>query len=112
MWIITMRYIGSENLIEYGRKRMIFKNYFTAFISIIFIFFRYLTVFAPQSATAFDLYILSVVWFAIFAWIIIVVKIVKITSKSEINKHELISTLLIILCYVVTFVDGVSFNIV
>ena len=51
-------------------------------------------------------------WFALFAWVIVIIKIVKMARKNEIDKHELISTLLIILCYVVINIDGVSFLIV
>ena len=89
---------------------LFFKYYFTVFISICMYCLSFLYVLSPSYAT-FRLYILSTAWLS-FAGFLIIIRIFKILSKFEIDKHEMISTLLILLCLIFFLIDGNSYNIV
>ena len=101
-----------ENMSKKEIARIFFKHYLTAGFSILCVCLRYLTVLLPHSSDAFRLYVFGVVWLTLLCFIIVPIKIFKIASKSEINKHEIISTLLMAVCVIIPYIDGVSFNIV
>ena len=89
---------------------LFFKYYFTVFISICMYCLSFLYVLSPSYAT-FRLYILSTAWLS-FAGFLIIIRIFKILSKFEIDKHEMISSLLLLLCYIVAVFFGPAFNLV
>ena len=94
-----------------SKSKIFFKYYLPSAITVVFLLMKYLILLIP-STTTFRLYVLSTVWFGLFAWIFVVWKMSIIKEKNEIYKHDELSALIIVLCYVVFLFDGVSFNIV
>lgn len=83
----------------------LYKQYFSAFVSVICIFFYFTPWLIGANRANLGLYIISFLWFLV-AWIIVIIKLVgimKSAKKKKFSKHMLYSLLIMILCYTILF---------